>query len=976
MVSTPPQPHSEQSFPVVGVGASAGGLEAFTELLSHLPIDTGMAFVLIQHLDPNQPSALSEIMARATPMPVSVAADGLAVAPNQVYVIPPNQVMTITAGALRLRTRHSNEVINRVVDIFFASLAQERGNQAIAIVLSGNGDDGTLGIEAIKAAGGITMAQTAASAQSGSMPHRAIATSQVDFVLAPAEMAQTLAEIGSHPYLNGANLSDIVVTDTAEQDTFTAILNLLRSKTRVDFSQYKPTTLQRRMARRMALHSLESLAEYQRYLQAQPTELEALHQEILINVTSFFRDTEAFEALKTEVFPALLRGRDRHDPIRIWVAGCSTGEEAYSIAICWLEYLADQTFNQPSQIFATDISEAAVETARRGIYRETQIDDVAPDRLQRFFVAVEQGYQVNSTVRELCIFARQNLTSDPPFSQLDLVSCRNVLIYFGSALQAKVLPMFHYGLKPDGFLMLGSSETVGDSSDLFSLVNRKHKLYAKQSLSLRLPLEFEQSSPTRPVLPSPMVRPARAAQDIDLEAATTAAILQRYQPTGVVVDAKLEIVQFKGQTGIYLEPEPGRASLNLLTMTKEPLRLDLRTVIYQAEQSGQPASRESVTLQAGDRQRVRLDVIPFNLDNTDTFYLVLFEAMAIETPVAALIPADDDWVAEPPEIRRYRQEIERLQQDLETTRSHLQSIIREREFANQDLRAANEEILSSNEELQSTNEELQTAKEEIQATNEELGTINDELYRRNAEATRITDDFQNLLNSINVPVLMLGSNLRIRRFTPAAAQLFNLIASDIGRPLGDINHRLAIADLEQQILAVIDTLTQTSQEIQGQNELWYELQIRPYRTLDNRIDGAVVVLIDIDRLKRNTEQLRAARDFAEGIVQTVREALVVLTHEFRVVTANEQFYQLFQVNPNETENRMIFELGNGQWNSPQLRSLLQEILPQQQRLTDFQVTHNFEHIGPKTMVLNACTLAQQHDDDLILIAIEELPPEP
>ncbi|MEL6399053.1 MAG: chemotaxis protein CheB [Cyanobacteria bacterium J06626_4] len=396
-----PQPHSEQSFPVVGVGASAGGLEAFTELLSHLPIDTVMAFVLIQHLDPNQPSALSEIMARATPMPFSVGADGLAVAPNQVYVIPPNQVMTIAAGALRLRTRHSNEVINRVVDIFFESLAQERGNQAIAIVLSGNGDDGTLGIEAIKAAGGITIAQTAASAQSGSMPHRAIATSQVDFVLAPAEMAQTLAEIGSHPYLNGANLSDIVVTDTAEQDTFTAILNLLRSKTRVDFSQYKPTMLQRRMARRMALHSLESLAKYQRYLQAQPTELEALHQEILINVTSFFRDTEAFEALKTEVFPALLRGRDRHDPIRIWVAGCSTGEEAYSIAICWLEYLADQTFNQPSQIFATDISEAAVETARRGIYREAQIADVAPDRLQRFFVAVEQGYQVNSTVREL-----------------------------------------------------------------------------------------------------------------------------------------------------------------------------------------------------------------------------------------------------------------------------------------------------------------------------------------------------------------------------------------------------------------------------------------------------------------------------------------------------------------------------------------------------------------------------------------------
>jgi two-component system CheB/CheR fusion protein len=461
----------------------------------------------------------------------------------------------------------------------------------------------------------------------------------------------------------------------------------------------------------------------------------------------------------------------------------------------------------------------------------------------------------------------------------------------------------------------------------------------------------------------------------DLERAANDAICRRYQPTGVVIDGNLAIVQFRGQTGPYLEPTPGRASLNLLQLVKAPLRLDLRTVIYQAERSGQAESRAGIVFTDGDRQRqIRIDVVPLHMSDRGNHYLVLFEDDAAALPetesattALPLMPGAETS----PEITRCRQEIDRLQQDLETTRSHLQAIIEEREFANQDLRAANEEILSSNEELQSTNEELQTAKEEIQATNEELGTINDELYRRNAEATRISDDFQNLLGSINIPVLMVSNDLRIRRFTPAAVPLFNLIPSDIGRPLGDINHCLAIADLEAQILAVIDTLSQTVQEIQDDTGQWYELQLRPYRTLDHRIDGAVVILIDIDRLKRSTAALQSARDFTDAIVQTVREALVVLDPDLQVVMANTQFYQTFHVEPSETENRAIFELGNGQWNIPQLRSLLEEILPQNRRIEDFEVSHNFEHIGPKTMLLNAQTLSQPDGRDLILLAIEE-----
>jgi len=981
-------------FPIVGIGASAGGLEAFSQLLSHLPIDTGMAFVLVQHLDPTQKSLLTEILSRTTQMPVCEVQDGMAVEPNHVYVIPPNTTMTITQGILHLTPREQTRKVSMSIDGFFYSLAAERAAQAIGVILSGGDGDGSSGLEAIKAAGGITFAQSEDSAQVSSMPNTAIATGYVDFILPPTEIAEKLASISRHPYVRTRDSLTRTLPPASEdgKDAFSTIFSLLRAATRVDFTQYKDTTIKRRIFRRMALYRLEHLNDYARYLQENQAEVQALYQEILINVTSFFRDAPAFEALKRKVFPALLRdlpgGQQRNyrstdSPIRIWVAGCSTGEEAYSIAICLLEFLAHQPpQNHPIQIFATDVSELAIEKARLGIYQHSQVMNVSPERLQRFFTQVEGGYQINKSVRELCIFARQNLIGDPPFSRLDLISCRNVFIYFGASLQKKVLSMFHYGLMPTGFLLLGTSETVGESPDLFTLVDRKFKIYAKQPSPLRLNLDLIASDYAVQMNSPGSIVGETSRNELELQKAADQIVLQQYAPVGVVINAQLEILQFRGQTGAYLEPSPGRASLNLLNMAKEGLRLELRTACHQAKQEGQSVRKEAIPLREGSFKRPELSVptryvcihvIPFkSAESSEDYFLVLFEDTPVIPPVEAQTQITRRSQSKRKQPSSEQQEIQRLQQELNTTKAYLHSIIEEQQSTNQDLRAANEEILSSNEELQSTNEELQTAKEEIQATNEELSTINEELYRRNAETTQVSNDFQNLLGSINIPILMLESDLRIRRFTPTAAHLFNLIPTDIGRPLSDIKHNINIADLEQQILEVINTLNMNSQEVQDLEGHWYDLRIRPYRTLDNRIDGAVVVLVEIDALKRSTDQVREARDYAEAIVQTVRESLVVLNADLQVVTANQAFYETFQVSPSDTEQCPIFDLGNGQWNIPPLRSLLESLVNQNTQVQDFEVVHDFEQIGRKTMLLNARKMPPLDGRQLILLAIEDI----
>jgi two-component system CheB/CheR fusion protein len=962
----------DELFPVVGIGASAGGLEAFTQLLNYLPTNTGMAFVIIQHMSPEQGSELSLILSRATQMPVHEAQDGMMIEPNQVYVIPANASMTIAQGVLQLKPRPSSNRVFMSVDTFLLSLAEDRGNKGIAVILSGADSDGARGLEAVKAAGGVTFAQCRESAQVESMPNTAIATGQVDFILPPDQIAEQLYEISRHPYIASQPSPELGATSppATAQEALAIIFNLLRKVTGVDFTYYKQTTLNRRIQRRMLLYKLERLEDYARYLQSNPAEVMALYQDCLIHVTSFFRDPESFEALKSLVFPVIVKDKSLSTPIRIWVAGCSTGEEAYSIAICLLEFLAEQVPRVPIQIYATDISETAIEYARNGIYTPSQIANVSPERLYRFFVQVEGGYQISKSVRELCVFARQNLIGDPPFSRLDLISCRNVLIYLGTALQKKLLPIFHYGLKPKGFLMLGTSETVGDFTDLFTLCDKKNKIYAKKLTAVRPSIELT-SSPSSPTIINPQPHETEHfPSDLDLQKEADRIVLNQYAPAGVVVDMNLEILQFRGQTSPYLEPAPGRASLNLLKMAKEQLRRELQSTIYQAKQQNLSVKRESLQVREGTRVRqITINVTPFQVGPSQQCFLVLFEDAPM---ILDLADATDDGRTPAKRKTRESQEIARLKQELATTREHLQSIIEEQQATNQDLRAANEEILSSNEELQSTNEELETAKEEIQAANEELNTVNDELRRRTQEATQVSNDLQNLLNSIHIPILMLGSDLQIRQFTPAMEGIFNLISSDIGRPLSDITHKLNVPNLEQQILEVIRTLNLKAQEIQDRDGHWYHLRIRPYRTIDNKIDGAVLVLIDIDDLKRSNAQLLEARDYAATIVETIWEPLIVLNSDLRVISANCSFYDMFEVSPVQTEQYSIFDLGNGQWDIPQLRSQLEEILASDAQFQDFVVEHDFAHIGHKIMRLKARKMPKSDNTHMILLAIEDI----
>ncbi|MBW4516405.1 MAG: PAS domain-containing protein [Timaviella obliquedivisa GSE-PSE-MK23-08B] len=967
------QAQVEAAFPVVGIAASAGGLEAFTQLLRHLPIDTGMGFVLIQHLAPDHKSLLSEILDRTTQMPVTQVEDGMAIAPNQVYVIPPNTKMTLVDGVLQLSPREKVHGKYMPADVFFSSLAVDRGHKAIAIVLSGTDGDGALGLKTVKAAGGVTFAQCEDTAQFDSMPNTAVATGSVDFALPPQKIAEELAILSRNPFL-----SCVLPLITAEkspeiEDALTTIFRLLRSATGVDFSHYKPNTLDRRIQRRMLLYKLERLEDYAQYLQAHPGEVKALYEEILIHVTSFFRDPEAFQQLKEQVFPTITQNKSLEFPIRIWVAGCSTGEEVYSIAICLLEFLDSKATRPTIQIFATDISETAIEKARAGIYQENQMLEVSSERRQRFFNTLEGGnYQVGKAVRELCVFARQNLGSDPPFSNLDLVSCRNVLIYLGEALQKRIMLIFHYGLNSKGFLLLGTAEGTGQYSDLFTSVDRKYKLYAKKPNATRPTFSFVTSS-YRSIKPSDRLKGAQSStNEFDLQKETDQVILNYYAPVGVVINDKMDVLQLRGDIDRYLKLVSGTATHNLFNMVREGLLVELRAAIYQAQRQNVLVRKNELCIAEGDSSRmVNLQVIPFQASATEErHFLVLFE----EVPLIEIAPVDFESQQEnlEQEIARLQQALAASIQEQAATQEYLQVVIQEQEHVNQDLKVANEEILSSNEELQSTNEELETAKEEIQATNEELNTTNEELRSRNSELYQVNNDLTNLLASINIPILMLSNDLHIRRFTPMAQRLFNFIPTDAGRPLSDIRVNLNSPDLEPLILEVLETLTVKELEVQTPGGHCYMLRIRPYRTVENQIDGVVLVLFDIDDLKRSAVTLEAARNYAEAIVETVQVPLIVLESNFRVNKANRAFYETFQVSPAETAQTLLFELGNGQWNLPGLRSLLNNAFADDTVIEDFEIEHQFEKIGQKTMLLNAWKIVEDGDAQRILLAIEDI----
>ncbi len=973
--------------PIVGIGASAGGLDAFTQLLSYLSIETGMAYVLIQHLDPQHKSLLAEILARTTKMPVSEVTKDTEIAPNQVYIIPPNTKMILRNGRLQLSPREKTRGGYHPIDLFFESLAIECESQSIGVVLSGADGDGSLGLSAIKAVGGITFAQDLPSSQFGGMPQHAANTGQVDFILPPQAIAAKLNEISQQSHRSSQGLMTIAAPTHGERveislaeplpwriaslQPLAEIFELLQIHSGVDFASYKHATIERRMQRRMSQLGLNRLTDYLIYLQAHPTEIEKLYQDLLISVTSFFRDPEAFRLLKEGVLPQIVQNHSPKSPIRIWLAGCATGEEVYSVAICLLETIADLKLQRQIQIFATDVNAMSIEIARTGIYRENIIKGISPERLQRFFVPVDGGYQISKSVRDLCVFAKHNLCSDPPFSRLDLIVCRNVLIYFGSALQRKVMQTLHYGLKPAGFLMLGTSETTSGFNELFNLFfptaitdgksfDKKCKIYTKKPISSLPNIDFIGTSD---LIHSP--QSAESTEDItpieiDVTKIADDIVWKRHAPVGAIVNEDLEILQFRGDTSPYLIPAPGKPSFNILNMAQVKLKIPLRTAIHQAKKLDLPVCKEL----AGS---VKFEVIPFRVPGLDNLYLlILFE------PIAPTEHSSPPTLTRKTKQTSTDREISRLRQELAISQEHLRSIIDEQEATNQDIRAVNEEMLSSNEEFQSTNEELETAKEEIQAANEELSTVNEELRSRNLEASQLNNDLINILSSVQLPILIVGTDLRIGRFTPLAGQIFNLIPTDVGRSFSDIRHTLDLPDLDRSILHTIETLSIYQQEVQDLAGHWYHLIVRPYRTREHQIAGATIVLVDIDRLKLSEQKLQSAHDYAAAIVETVWEPLIVLDGNLRVVTANRAFYQMFKVVTTKVEGQLLDELGNGQWHIAGLKSRLEQILDRNTKFQDFEVTHTFEQIGQKTMLLNARQISNASDNPLILLAIEDI----
>jgi two-component system CheB/CheR fusion protein len=837
----------KSALPIVGIGASAGGLEALQGLLTNLPSDTGLAFVIIQHLAPGQVSMLTEILSRSTIMPVHKATQGVKIEPNKIYVIPPDNSMTIFEDTLQLHPRVQDM---KGIDSFLDSLAVAKKTQAIGVILSGTGSDGTEGLKAIKAEGGLTFVQDPDTAQYPGMPQSAIAAETAYFILPPDKIAKELARIAKHPQIIRA---EIIASQPKpiKEDNSKAIFTLLKTTFGVDFTHYKESTISRRIARRMVINQINGLSDYLAFLRSHPRELQALFDDMLIGVTSFFREPQTFEVMKEKIFPELIKDRSHENAIRIWVPGCSTGEEVYSIAITIQEFLEERNIpDQAVQIFGTDVNERNIEKARQGIYAKNIEAYISEKNLRKYFAKSNGNYQITKFIRDICIFAKQDVTKDPPFSNLDMICCRNVLIYFDSALQERVIPILHYALKPNGFLILGESESVGKFTDLFGAMEKKGVVFVKKRASTPVTFGFEAF---QTVAKQHQVRETEKKDPIAiLRDEVDKIVMSRYIPAMILINKNMDILIFRGYMAPYLLPESGTASLNVNKMIREELKLEIQTGIYRSKKEGRPVNIEGIEFGTnGDKKAVNIEIMPIRTRSFDeTFYLVLFKESFAKSNVAYPEHAHPSEHLTDKESVSKDQQIQELREELDSTKQSLQTIIEEQEATNEELRAAMEEVQSSNEELQSTNEELETAKEELQSTNEELKTLNDELKNRNSDLARLNDDLTNLIKNIDMALIMVDNGLRVRRFTPLAQEIIGLIPTDVGRPITNIRLNIAVKEIEKLITEVITKLTTIKMDLQDNNGRWYELRIRPYITEEKRIDGAVISFIDIDEIKK------------------------------------------------------------------------------------------------------------------------------
>ncbi|MDR4504246.1 MAG: PAS domain-containing protein [Candidatus Scalindua sp.] len=867
----------EKNFPVVGIGASAGGLEAIEGFIVNLPAHSNLAVVIIQHLAPSYKSIMGSLLSKYTKMRIVEIKDGMKIEPDTVYMNPPDSDVAVMNRTFQLITPLETHAARLPIDFFFRSLSEDQGEKAVCIVLSGTGTDGTLGLKAIKGAGGMTMVQSEKQAKYDSMPRNAINTGLVDFILPVEKMGGELIKYSKHPYIEKPDA--VGTSEQTYQNTITKILLQIRAKTGHDFSNYKQNTTRRRIERRMAVHQIEKVSDYLTYLREKPGEVEALYKDMLIGVTSFFRDPDAFEILKEKVLTSLLKNGSSTCNLRIWVPGCATGEEAYSIAMLIAELKVEMGRNCSVQLFGADIDSDAIEFARAGIYPDSIAADVSEERLNHFFIKEEGGYKIKKQIREMVVFAVHSLIKDPPFSRLDLVSCRNVLIYMDTNLQKEILPVFNYTLNRDGYLFLGTSETIGEFSDIFSVVNSKWKIYKRKGAFIESPGRF------------PAISIEKIGTGIDLEQQdgnrmligtniyqqAEREVINAYAPPFVVINTKHDVLYVNGQVYKYLLTPVGVPSFNIIKMAHDDLRYKLITLLHKIARKRETVTACGLKIKYNDTfLTIDLTVRPLAAaDDTEGLMIVIFEEKsAQEKIVQGKISSS--------KTKKEDMKITTLQQELQSTREYLQAAVEELETANEELKSTNEELQSTNEELQSTNEELETSKEEQQSTNEELETVNSELQNKVNELSRANNDLNNLLASTEIATIFLDTRLNVVRFTPSATSLFSFRPTDINRPISDINTKFENETLYNDTQEVLRTLIQKEKNIKTQDQHWYNMRILPYRTVENIIDGVVITFVDITTLVKTGEIARSLGTFPNEnpnpVLRIARDGTILFTN--------------------------------------------------------------------------------------------------
>ena len=916
------------TFPIIGLGASAGGLEALKSFFSEVSETGGMAYVIVVHLPPDSPSMMPDLLGKVARIPVSTAEDGQVVAPDHAYVIPPDREISIFKGRLQLLAMRKT-IPHLPIDGFLRSLAQDQGRRAAAVILSGTGTDGTLGAREIKANNGLILAQSEESAAYDGMPRGVINTGLVDMVLPPERMPEKLVRYFTN-LATSADRMDDAASANEPQPWLDKILAVLRARTGNDFSSYKVSTTRRRISRRMGLNGIDDHDVYIRYLRENRAEADALFHDLLIGVTRFFRDADSFNALKSDILPSVLKKMEEDADFRAWIPGCSTGEEVYSLAMALRECLDNVPNRIGLQLFGTDIDNFAIDKARKGLFPASIAADVSPERLKRFFAKDGDFFHIRKEIRDIIVFSVQNLIKDPPFSRLNLLCCRNLLIYLNADTQKKLLPLFHYTLKPDGLLMLGSSETIGGFTDLFDVVDKKWKIYRRTTVPHALPsgIGFPGDPPAGPPADKPSFSPADVDKPADLAQATQKALLDGFAPTAALIDEKGDILYVQGRTGKYLEPPSGLPSRNILDLAREGLRIELSSAIRSARSSMKPVTRKQVMVKTnGGIHPIDLHVRPQREPKVLAGrFLVVFE----DVPARPAPEAGKGDGAEPaPDASR----IDELEKELQITRESHQATVEELESANEELQSTNEELQSANEELQSTNEELESSKEELQSLNEELQTVNAELQSKVEELSDTHDDMRNLLNSTEIATIFVDNDLRVRRFTPEATAIVNLIPSDTGRPLRHVATNLAYDGMIADLKAVLKKLESREIELQTTEGAWYKMRIMPYRTTDNRIDGAVLTFTNIDGQKKAQEALNASKHEVEDAWELTRalfdmspDPMAVLDENGGVVIANTALSEWLKIDQNDIRGMDFLSPENGILNAESLAPALKTAL--------------------------------------------------